>query len=58
MARHYRDSSALVKRYLVERGTAWIDNLCDVRTGYAIYIVRVSGEESAVTLLGGRAAVP
>lgn len=43
MAHYYLDSSALVKRYAAERGTAWIENLCEAAGGHAIYLVRVSG---------------
>ncbi len=50
MAHFYLDSSALVKRYVTERGTAWIDNLCDARTGHMIYTVRVSGAEIVAAL--------
>jgi hypothetical protein len=31
----YFDSSALVKRYLVETGTPWVQTLCNT-TGYTI----------------------
>ncbi len=50
MAHYYLDSSALVKRYVVEHGTVWIDNLCDVGSGHEVYTVRVSGAEIVAAL--------
>jgi len=50
MAHYYLDSSALVKRYVVELGAAWIENLCDAGSGHTIYIVRVSGVEMVAAL--------
>jgi len=50
MAHYYLDSSALVKRYVAEPGTAWIENLCDAGSGHTIYIVRISGVEMVAAL--------
>ena len=50
MAHYYLDSSALVKRYVAERGTRWVDRLCEARTGHVIYTVRVSGAEIVAAL--------
>lgn len=45
MAHYYLDSSALVKAYVTESGTAWIRNLCSIRAGHTLYTIRVSGAE-------------
>ncbi len=45
MAHYYFDSSALVKRYAAEAGTAWVDSVCAGSSGHAIYTVRISGAE-------------
>ena len=45
MAHYYLDSSALVKRYVSERGTTLVEDLCEARAGHMIYTVRVSGAE-------------
>ena len=50
MTHYYLDSSALVKRYAAEQGTAWIENLCDAGSGHTIYIVRISGAEIVAAL--------
>ena len=50
MACYYLDSSALVKRYVAERGTSWINGLCDAAAGHTIYVVRVSGAEIVAAL--------
>ena len=50
MAHFYLDSSALVKRYVTERGTAWIDGLCDAHAGHVIYTVRMSAAEIVAAL--------
>ena len=39
------DSSAILKRYLREVGTAWVDALVDPASGNAIYLVRIAGAE-------------
>lgn len=50
MAHYYLDSSAVVKRYVTELGTVWVDNLCDARAGHVIYTVRVSAAEIVAAL--------
>jgi hypothetical protein len=45
MAHHYFDSSALVKRYVAEVGTAWVQGLCAPGVGHTLYTVRTSGAE-------------
>jgi predicted nucleic acid-binding protein len=47
MGHYYFDSSALVKRYVNEAGTAWMNDLCAVAAGHTLYTVRISGAEIA-----------
>jgi predicted nucleic acid-binding protein len=50
MAAYFFDSSALVKRYVVESGTQWVSNLCDPTAGHSLYIVRITGAEVIAAL--------
>ncbi|MCZ7574883.1 MAG: type II toxin-antitoxin system VapC family toxin [Ardenticatenaceae bacterium] len=50
MAVYYFDTSALVKRYAQEAGTAWVMNLTDPAIGHDIYIVRITGPEMVAAL--------
>jgi len=43
MAHYFLDSSGLVKRYIVEAGSGWVQSLC--APGNAIYISRITGAE-------------
>lgn len=45
MAIYFFDSSAIVKRYLNEIGTAWVTNIFDPASDSEIYIARISGAE-------------
>ena len=38
---YYFDSSALVKRYLVEPGTAWVEQICDPATDNSILMAQI-----------------
>ena len=51
MAVYFFDSSAIVKRYLVETGTTWVSKIADLATGNAIFLARVTFVEviSAIT---------
>lgn len=51
MIAYFLDSSAVVKRYGSEAGSAWIKNLTDPVTGNHVYIARITGVEvvSAIT---------
>ena len=51
MAAYFFDSSALVKRYATEVGTAWVTALLDPGARNRIYITRITGVEvvSALT---------
>lgn len=50
MAHHYFDSSALVKRYIAEAGTAWVQSMCVPSAGHIAYTVRISGAEIVAAL--------
>ena len=45
MASYFFDSSALVKRYVNERGTVWVTSLIDPVAGHEIFLARLSGVE-------------
>ena len=50
MAAYFFDSSALVKRYVIESDTQWVRSLCDSAAGHTIYIVRITGAEVIAAL--------
>ena len=50
MAVYYLDTSALVKRYVREVGTAWVLALSDPIAGNDLYIVRITGPEMIAAL--------
>jgi hypothetical protein len=45
VAIHFFDSSAIVKRYVNETGTAWVLSLVDPTTGNHNYVARITGVE-------------
>ena len=45
MTHIYLDSSALVKQYIAEKGTNWVQNLVALSSGHTIYTVTVSPVE-------------
>jgi predicted nucleic acid-binding protein len=45
LASYFFDSSALVKRYATERGSAWVESLTDPRTGNRIYLAAITHVE-------------
>jgi uncharacterized protein len=45
VARYYLDTSALVKRYAAESGTAWITNLAVPTNANELWTVRLTGPE-------------
>lgn len=51
MAAYVFDSSAVVKRYVREMGTAWVLSLTDPGAGHVIYVAGITGVEvvSALT---------
>jgi predicted nucleic acid-binding protein len=50
MGHYYFDSSALVKRYVAETGTNWMNRLCATAAGHILYTVRISGAEIIAAL--------
>lgn len=50
MAAYYLDTSALVKRYAMEPGTNWIEDLTDPKSGHDIYTVILTGAEMIAAL--------
>jgi predicted nucleic acid-binding protein len=50
VAAYYLDSSALVKRYARETGTAWIIGLFRRAAGHRLYVGRIAGVEVAAAL--------
>ena len=50
MAAYFFDSSALVKRYVVESGTQWVRGLCNPAAGHTLYIARITGVEVVAAL--------
>jgi predicted nucleic acid-binding protein len=42
---YFFDTSALVKRYVVEIGTTWINSLFDPGLGHALYLARIAAVE-------------
>ncbi|MDQ2798930.1 MAG: type II toxin-antitoxin system VapC family toxin [Armatimonadota bacterium] len=51
MAIYFLDSSAVVKRYVPETGSAWVKAITDSAAGNLLYVARITGAEviSAVT---------
>lgn len=45
MAIYFFDSSGLVKRYIAEKGTLWVQALTDPNSGNSIHVTRVTGAE-------------
>ena len=45
MASYFFDTSALVKRYISEHGSAWVVSTCHRDAGHAILIGRVTSVE-------------
>jgi uncharacterized protein len=45
VAAYFLDSSALVKRYVQETGTAWIVAITDPKAGNTIYLARITAVE-------------
>ncbi len=52
MAAFFLESSALVKRYVQEIGTAWVLGLTDPSAGHRLHIAQISGVKTvaAITL--------
>ena len=56
MAVHFWDSSAVVKRYIREAGTAWVVDTADPSAGNRIYLARITGVEVISALVRQRRA--
>jgi predicted nucleic acid-binding protein len=50
MAALFLDSSALVKRYIQEQGTAWLSQLLAMRAGNVHYVARITVVEVSAAL--------
>lgn len=50
MTTYYADSSALVKRYVTETGSSWIQSLCDPKAGHVIALAHIGLVEVAAAL--------
>ena len=51
MAVYFFDTSALVKRYVHETGSAWVGQVTDPKSGNKIYITRITGVEVVSALM-------
>jgi predicted nucleic acid-binding protein len=47
---YYVDSSALVKRYVIETGSVWIQGICDPTAGHVIVLAHIGLVEIAAAL--------
>ena len=45
MAVYFLDSSAVVKRYAQETGSAWVELLTDPQAGHHLYLARITAVE-------------
>jgi len=50
VASYYLDTSALVKRYAREQGSAWVRMLLDPSARHALYTIRLTGPELVAAL--------
>jgi predicted nucleic acid-binding protein len=50
VALYYLDTSALVKRYVVESGTSWVTTITDAGSGNEIWTARLAGPELIAAL--------
>ncbi len=53
---YFLDSSAVVKRYAVEAGTAWVNSICDPAAGNIITLSQIGLVEVAAALAAKRRA--
>jgi uncharacterized protein len=56
VAVHYFDSSALVKRYVSEMGSAWVLTLVGPTSSHQNYVARISGAEVVAAVAGRQRA--
>lgn len=50
MTAYFLDSSALVKRYAAETGSAWVESLTDPRAGNRIYVAAITHVEVVASI--------
>lgn len=50
MTTYYTDSSALVKRYVIETGSTFVQELCDPSSGHVLALAEIGLVEIAATL--------
>lgn len=50
MTVYYLDSSAVVKRYMIEQGSAWVRDITDPTKDNRLYVVRLAGPEIIAAL--------
>ncbi len=50
MAVYFLDSSALVKRYAQETGSAWVETLTGPQAGHGLYLARITAVEVVVAV--------
>ena len=50
MTTYYLDSSALVKRYVNETGSGWVQTICDPNTGHVLALAHIGLVEVAAAL--------
>lgn len=50
MGTYFLDTSAIIKRYILEQGQAWIISLCDPAQGHVLYISQVARVETVATI--------
>jgi uncharacterized protein len=62
MAAYFLDASGVVKRYVRETGTAWVQSIADPTSGNRIYLARISVVEVTSAIVrrqrGGTIAAP
>src|ERR1700733_1971738 len=50
VAVYFLDTSAVVKRYLQENGTTWIENLAAPTAGHSLFLVRIALAETVAAM--------
>jgi predicted nucleic acid-binding protein len=50
IATYFFDSSALVKRYVNEPGSTWVDSIIDPNSGAHVYVAAITGVEVVAAL--------
>lgn len=58
MAGYFLDSSAVVKRYVTERGSTWVRQLTAPAAGNDIYLARIAGAEVVAALVSHTPPLP